>query len=377
MPIPPSMTTPGCDVLLVGSVGLRDEEDVFRTASSLMGRYLKRIPDGEILLRADGRKINRFTSSQRAVLENHPAFEPDQEEVQAGGRIVRGTEIARKRQAPRFRLRAGVPAGAIAFETTHHAAWARASYSIFKRLKHEGAIRRGVRFQVTMPTTAAVLNAHVVARDHARVEEAYRSTLLAEVDNIAASIPHDELTIQWDISTEMGQLEGLRDAWWSNDEEAVSRGVVDRLAIHCNHVPPSVELGVHLCYGSFELKHWKEPDDTGKMVQLFNRLQERAARPIDYVHMPVPIARDDDAYFAPLSKLALRPQTRLYLGLIHEQDALEGARRRIAAARKHVADFGVATECGFAFRPAEALPELMRLHAAVAQSMSADTPVTR
>ena len=36
-----------------------------------------------------------------------------------------------------------------------------------------------------------------------------------------------------------------------------------------------------------------------------------------------------------------------YLGLVHRTDGLDGARRRLAAAKKVVTDFGIATECGF------------------------------
>jgi hypothetical protein len=44
---------------------------------------------------------------------------------------------------------------------------------------------------------------------------------------------------------------------------------------------------------------------------------------------------------------------------------VEGARRRIAAADKFVADFGLSMECGFGRRPQETISELLKLHAAV------------
>ena len=63
--------------------------------------------------------------------------------------------------------------------------------------------------------------------------------------------------------------------------------------------------------------------------------------------MPVPERRDDDGWFAPMRELRLAPETELYLGLLHPVDRDEGALRRIAAARRHVPRFGVATECGW------------------------------
>jgi hypothetical protein len=90
-----------------------------------------------------------------------------------------------------------------------------------------------------------------------------------------------------------------------------------------------------------------------------NAISSGAERPINWIHMPVPIERDDDAYFEPLKDLRLRPETELYLGLVHYQDGLEGTQRRIATAAKFVPRFGVATECGMARRPRERVPELL------------------
>jgi hypothetical protein len=81
----------------------------------------------------------------------------------------------------------------------------------------------------------------------------------------------------------------------------------------------------------------------------------------------VPRDRSDDAYFAPLRALQLHPETRLYLGLVHYTDGVEGARQRLTAAHKVVSDFGIATECGFGRRPkSQDIRELMRRHAQVA-----------
>jgi hypothetical protein len=86
--------------------------------------------------------------------------------------------------------------------------------------------------------------------------------------------------------------------------------------------------------------------------------------------MPVPRGRVDDAYFAPLKRLVLRPETELCLGLVHYSDGIEGTRRRLATAKRHVPDgasgFAIATECGFGRRDPTTIPELLRIHAAVA-----------
>jgi hypothetical protein len=77
-----------------------------------------------------------------------------------------------------------------------------------------------------------------------------------------------------------------------------------------------------------------------------NLIARSVARPIQWIHMPVPIDRHDDAFFVPLANLQLGPPTELYLGLVHARDGVEGTRQRIEAAQKHVRHFGIASECG-------------------------------
>jgi hypothetical protein len=132
-------------------------------------------------------------------------------------------------------------------------------------------------------------------------------------------------------------------------------------------VPAGVTLGFHLCYGDAPLgpeglgRHFVQPRDAGNLAMVARGILERVGRPVAFIHLPVPIDRDDDAYFAPLEDLALAPQTMLYLGLVHHQDGLEGAQRRAAAAARHVTGFGVATECGMQNKPRAAVPELLRI----------------
>ncbi len=101
------------------------------------------------------------------------------------------------------------------------------------------------------------------------------------------------------------------------------------------------------------------------MVEVHNRLVEALDRPLAYIHMPVPVDRSDEAYFAPLQELKLRRETKLFLGLVHDSDGVEGTRARIAIAAKYASDFGIAAECGFGRRPPETIPNLLRVHSEV------------
>ncbi len=87
-------------------------------------------------------------------------------------------------------------------------------------------------------------------------------------------------------------------------------------------MPAAIELGYHLCYGSPADEHCVQPKDAGIMVEIVNRGRGRGAAPIQFFHLPVPKPRTDDAYFAPLEGLKLRPETELYLGLVHHDDRL-------------------------------------------------------
>lgn len=354
------------DLLLVGSVGLNSAEEVFRAAAETLPGRLHAIPDGETGPRAV------WVIWNRDVFTGNPALEIDPTEQAAGGRITSATEGIRKwgggsqleqgrQPPPRLRLRDGVHPATLSFGPLGHAAAALASWRTFERLRDEGVIPAGTKFQVSLPTTAAAMNAHIVPDCHHLVEEPLTRRVLAEAEEICASIPHSDLALQWDVSTEMGQVEEVRFHWF---DDALA-GATDRLARHCAAVPEDVELGIHLCYGSYGNRHWKEPDDLANCVAVFNALRAKVSRPIGWVHMPVPIERDDEAYYAPLRELDLSGGTKLFLGLIHLRDGVEGTRRRMAVADRFATGYGIATECGFGRRPPETIPELLRIHAEV------------
>ena len=106
------------------------------------------------------------------------------------------------------------------------------------------------------------------------------------------------------------------------------------------------------------------------MVRLGNAISDGLRRPLSWLHMPVPVERSDDAYFAPLADLRLKPNCRLYLGLIHDADGLAGTLARISVAQRYVAEFGIATECGFGRRDPSSIQTLLDLHVALAGGSS-------
>jgi len=329
-------------VHLNGSVPLTNSEEVFRTASSILGGRLRRIPDGET-----GDRTN-WISWQIQFFAANPSFE-----------IVQRDRVAYVPQ-PTVKLRPHVTASEIVFNNIGYADAAIASYAVFSRLKQDGVIPANYRFQVSLPTPLAPVMAFVGPENMSTVEPAYAAAMFAELDRIAAAIPHNELAIQWDVAVEFGILEGM-----FGDSSQVKQEIIERLIRIGERVPADIELGYHLCYGDAGHKHFKEPEDTSKLVEIANAISASVKRPINWIHLPVPRNRTDEAYFAPLRNLKLHPETELYLGLVHFTDGVEGTRKRIQAAQQVVSNFGVATECGFGRRSPETIPALLRIHSEV------------
>ena len=128
-----------------------------------------------------------------------------------------------------------------------------------------------------------------------------------------------------------------------------------------------MELGYHLCHGDSGHKHFVEPENTGWLVRVANALAADIHRDIQWIHLPVLRDRADEVFFEPLRSLSSSAGT----ALLHASDGVSGAQARINAASKVVADFGIATECGFGRRSPESLASLMTLNAEVAQAHSA------
>jgi hypothetical protein len=202
---------------------------------------------------------------------------------------------------------------------------------------------------------------------HAPIDPIYNDALKREIDKIAAAIPHDQLAIQFDVASAVfARLERNEPSSYGRTKAEMQEAFSDILVELGNRVPHGIDLLYHLCYGDSGHKHVVEPSDMSDMVELANRLSRQIKRPIQLIHMPVPRNRADDVYFAPLQQLRLRPETELCLGLIHYTDGVEGTNRRIETASRHVSHFSIATECGFGRRDPGTIPELLRIHAAVA-----------
>lgn len=362
----------GCH--LVGSVPAETGESVFTAVSQHLGQHLRRMPDGEI-----GRR-SVWIAWQAELLARHPDLEPDLSYppfVIADPSVNRSDAVNLYMKRIRDGRLDGMPDGAGALVRRYflkargskdpasidvepeYAKEGLASYERFVELRDRGVIPKHLRFQVCLPSATAICSSFISPRHSLAFHRAYERALIREVGRLAAGIPARDLAIQFDVCIEFMQLEGVYPEYFP-DTFVGNCASLGRLA---GAVPEGVEVGFHLCYGDAGGKHIVEPTDGANLTRMANGIAAAVPRNIDWVHFPVPIARTDDAYFAPFAGLRLAPSTELYVGLIHDSDGGRTNGARIAAARKVLPRFGVATECGFGRRPQPTVLSLLDMHA--------------
>ena len=341
------MTTAAACAHLVGSVPLADAESVFRAVCAGLGPHLRRIPDGET-----GARLG-WTNFQRDILLDHPDMEVDPDidvgSLNQAERILMG-------ERPWLRLKPAADPDVVRFPTGYAEA-AVDSYAVFARMRDEGVIPSEARFLVALPTPLATAYQFVSPAWRDAFMPPYERALLEALDGICGAIPHDRLSIQWDVCLEVMLFAG----YFSGRPADYKERVFDMLARLGNRVPEAVDMGCHICYGTPPGAPFEKPEDMGRMVELSNGAIERLARRLDFLHIPAPSDRDPAVFFRPLRQLNIPTGAELILGLIHHGDA-KGDAERIAAARRYAPAFSVATECGWGRDDPARVPGLLASH---------------
>jgi len=340
------------DVLFTGSIGLENEEEVFRSLSNTIGERAKRYPDGET-----GERHYWVRWLDKVYKTNQQFQISDPDKKLAGYRDTQ-TRIF-------YSLADGVRGRDIKIDRFGYAKHAIASYKTFKTLKNAGVVPISTRFQVSLPTSVAAMTGFIDITSRAKIETTVENAIKGEVEDITSRIPVEELSIQWDICFEVVAHDG---GGLPLHYEDIFSDSIDRICRHLDWVPKDAEVGIHLCYGDPGHQHILEPENLETCVSFANALSDGTSRSLNWIHMPVPRERNDQDYFKPLRHLNLDPKTELFLGLIHYTDGVKGTQKRVQTAEKFVSKFGVATECGFGRRPRETIPTLLEIHAKVADS---------
>jgi hypothetical protein len=322
---------------LPGSMPFADGEQMFRFVGERLKPWVRRVPD------ETGARTG-WVGTQRA------AFAIDAFETSAP------EQVGPLPPLPRKQLRADVDRDAFEFDPFQYERAVEPSYAQFRRAREDGLLRDDARLLVTMPTPHNVVSGFVATADQEPVRRAYERALARAVAHMAEVVPHGELAIQWDLVGELAILNGVYSVpFWD------ATTIRDSLHTCAAMVPADVELGYHLCYGdsnnAFLIRARDEgerhfarppiPDATGLLASA-NAVSEAAGRRVDFIHMACPYQWTAAEQWRPLADLGLAAETELFLGLVHAQDGIDGARRRVELASAVIGDraFGVATECG-------------------------------
>jgi hypothetical protein len=339
------------DLLLVGSIPLDTVEDVFLTFGEKLASHLVALPDGEV-----GPRRHWISRVHYQVLAGHQQLEVVRHPAPEGG--VERLNPRNAADSWQFRVKQGVervrfgdPGWRLGFTRE-----AINSYFIFRTLREQGRLPKGLRFQVSLPSVNSALPPRIFSdpSDVAKIWPGYQEALGAEIDKIVEKIPNDDLAIQWDCANEVQDVYGAVAGF--PKEGAIERNVAQFRDLTAR-IPETVAVGYHFCFGT--LGGWPrfQPDDLSATVELTNATIDASSRRVDWVHIPV-LAGVGESFFAPLANLKPR-DARVYLGVIHN---MEGLPERLAFARKYLRDFGLAAYCGFGRSPASDMPRVLDEH---------------
>ena len=345
---------PPSSVHFNGSVNLPTGEIVMREISARVPSGVRRMTDGETGDRGYwiSFQVNKFMEMPEFELVESGHYYDTAEEAPA---------------MPQLRLADGASAETIRWPNLGYADAYIESFEVFSRLQADGVIAPDVRLQLQYPTPLASMAGTIALADMQAVAVHYEAALLADLDRLLATLPHDRIAVQWDIAVELGLLEG----GLGTDPmalEQVAPGIVRAL----ERVPADIPAGLHLCYGDYGHEHWKQPASLAMQVSLANAVADGAARSLDFVSFTVPQDRFDEAYFAPAGQLTTDAGTELFFALVpyHPDAQSAGATaeqiRHVDAALAHSSagarEWGICTECGMGRVAPEQVPALLDLH---------------
>jgi hypothetical protein len=331
-----------------GGVNLANAEAVLREIASRVPSGVRRVPDGE----TGDRQQWIFYQLQKFWQT------PGLEEAGTTDRPAEGYEAL-----PTVRLADGVDPEALSWPNLGYADAYQESFETFQRLRKEGILAGDIRFQVQYPTPLASVAAWLVTEDQDRTEPSYERALFADLDRLLAALPHDGIAVQWDVAVEFGLLEG----GFSATETQTFEGIIERLARCVDRVPTDAMVGMHLCYGDYQHRHFKEPESLELQVRVANALKSAAHRTVDWFAFTVPQYQREPSFFAPLRNLQADDATELYFALVpyhpaQQQPGTTGEQVRLIDEYLGRDTWGICTECGMARAEPEEIPVLLDQH---------------
>jgi hypothetical protein len=356
------------DVLLVGSMPFDDAETVFRETAKGLKSHLGCMPDGEVKERK-----NWVGMLPEFIFADHPQLE---ETVSPGGPLEQpdlpeGVHLSELDPFWAFKIK---PGEKLHFDNLLYGDFAIQSYGIFKRLRDEGVIEPGTRFQVCLPSAHSGIDAFFNdTSEWETVYAAYWDGIQHEIQRILEVVPAEDLVIQFDMAWEVVDLAmdtaNYFSFWPRSDLEGKLQRHMSQLDSMWRAVPDETLLGYHWCYGTWGGWPMTAMQDLGLCVRLSNEAVKRTGRRLDYMHMPV-VKNPGAGFFDPLDDLDVG-DTKIYLGIVHEnEDGLGAFRSRLQEARKHLPSFGIGGVCGYGRIDPSELQGVLATHTACAEELS-------
>jgi len=335
-----------------GSVNLSDAESVMREIAARVPSGLRRIPDGETGDRGT------WILFQLQKFMQLPWLVPDRP-LSADGEYE---------ELPRLRLADAADLAQVTWPDIGYADAYLESYQVFARLRADGVIPAGVRFQVEYPTPLASIGAYIVPEQQQALMGSYEEAMFADLARLLAVIPPAEVAVQWDVAVEFSVLE---EAFAPGGAQAFD-AIIGALARCIDQVPSEVPVGLHLCYGDYGHEHFMQPVSLDLQVRVVNAITAAAGRPVSFVSFTVPQYQREEGYFAPLAGLTADPGTELNFALVpyHPADQATGTTGEqirlidaaLAASPGGRRDWGICTECGMGRVDRDDVPALLDLH---------------
>ena len=344
-------------MLLVGSLPAGSTEEAFRAGAELFGDLVFALPDGETGPRA------AWVGYEREHLVRPTPGIVVVEETESPTGIPRHAY-----ETPIFAVREDL--AEVRFDSWPRIDDAIASYQVFSRLRRDGVVPAGLRFQIGLPFPASAMNAFKAdfGRDYPIAAGAFEELVARELRRLTAEIPPQELAVQWDCAYETQDIEGVL-AWTTEGAWERFAGPVTRLT---RLIPDEVLVGYHLCYGTFPEWPMYEARDMSVLVRMANFAVSNSGRRVDWLHLAGPryLRSEDRSFFRPLVDLEAG-DARVFLGIVLPIDGIPGLRRRHATASRYRRDFGVAMYCGFGRQPGRDGLETMRNHSDTVRALVA------
>jgi len=335
-----------------GSVNLSDAESVMREIATRVPTGVRRIPDGETGDRGTWIlfQLQKFMQLAWLVPDRPLSADGEYEEL------------------PRLQLANGADPAQVTWSDIGYADAYLKSYQVFARLRADGVIPAGVRFQVEYPTPLASIGAYIVPEQQQALLSSYEEAMFADLARLLAVIPPAEVAVQWDVAVEFSVLE---EAFAPGGAQAFD-AIIAALARCVDQVPSEVAVGLHLCYGDYGHQHFMQPVSLDLQVRVVNAVTAAAGRPVSFVSFTVPQYQCEEGYFAPLAGLTADPGTELNFALVpyHPAEQARGTTGEqirlidaaLAASPGGRRDWGICTECGMGRVEQDDVPALLDLH---------------